>query len=236
MRAVDANYDANYFDETLKMPSIQVNCCPYVLHDGARQPLNLQKFSVLHAEGRHLVQGWFDRAYEMKDHEKGSFEGFIFAWFSVNGWAACVTNKDRDSDYIRTLERASELRNKFSELLIGDTEFLRLATLFHANWPIFKAQDIRRAGQNLSKINDRQEIIQHYFKSEINSYAPECWQYHERLGEATPLDWPHTLNAIYRVRNNLFHGEKSAHSEMDRSIVYLAFQTLIRFFRGARIL
>jgi len=35
--------------------------------------------------------------------------------------------------------------------------------------------------------------------------------------------------ALYQVRCNLFHGEKSAHSEMDSQIVYSALQVLVRF-------
>ena len=48
-----------------------------------------------------------------------------------------------------------------------------------------------------------------------------------------PLDWPHTLAALYRVRCNLFHGEKGRHSEMDQRIVASGFRTLIQFFGSA---
>ncbi len=44
-----------------------------------------------------------------------------------------------------------------------------------------------------------------------------------------PLDWPHTLLSIYHVRCNLFHGEKAAHSEMDRCLVSSAFRILLHF-------
>ena len=36
------------------------------------------------------------------------------------------------------------------------------------------------------------------------------------------MDWPHTLNAIYCVRNNLFHGNKGSESESDYAIVSAA--------------
>jgi hypothetical protein len=218
------------------MPTKFNDSCPYILQSGHHARLDLMRFSVLHAEGQRLVKGWFDRAYELIDDDNESFEGFIFAWFAVNGWAACVTTKDRDSDYIAMLGRSLDLREKFVKLLANNSGFSLVASQFHAFWPIFKAQDIRRAGHHGLSINDRKEIIEYYFQNGITSYAPECWQFHQSLGEEIPLDWPHTLQAIYRVRNNLFHGEKSAHSEMDQLIVKLAFQTLIRFFRGAEIL
>ena len=44
-----------------------------------------------------------------------------------------------------------------------------------------------------------------------------------------PLDWPHTLEALYRVRCNLFHGEKGLDSEMDALIVSSAFRVLVHF-------
>ena len=41
------------------------------------------------------------------------------------------------------------------------------------------------------------------------------------------LDWPHTLSAIYRIRCNLFHGEKTLHSDNDVILVSLAFRVLV---------
>jgi hypothetical protein len=55
-------------------------------------------------------------------------------------------------------------------------------------------------------------------------------------GEDVSLDWPQTLAAIYPVRCNLFHGEKSAHLEMDREIVCTALVVLMMFFRHSQIL
>lgn len=48
--------------------------------------------------------------------------------------------------------------------------------------------------------------------------------------------WPHFIQAVYRARCNLFHGEKSAHSEMDRIIVSTALLSLTGFFRATHIL
>ena len=39
--------------------------------------------------------------------------------------------------------------------------------------------------------------------------------------------------AYLKVRCNLFHGQKSAHSEMDRLIVSAAFLTLVHFVKEA---
>ena len=101
-------------------------------------------------------------------------------------------------------------------------------------WPIFKAQQIRRARAHVNSVHmTRQAIVQHYLDSGIDQYAPRCWLEHRNNSEHCPADWPHTLAALYRVRNNLFHGEKSSHSEMDQQIVFVAFNVLARFLGGS---
>ena len=83
---------------------------------------------------------------------------------------------------------------------------------------------------------DRSQIIKRYLEDpRIENlrhapYEPQCWKRHRDAGEEVPLDWAHTLAVLYRVRCNLFHGEKARHSEMDQRIVYLAFRVLVGFF------
>ena len=69
----------------------------------ARQPSNYRSLEVwnieyLHDRSRQLIGSWFDRAWQYREADgENSFEPFIFAWFSVNAWAACVTGEDSDS-------------------------------------------------------------------------------------------------------------------------------------------
>ncbi|MGE0358430.1 MAG: hypothetical protein AB7P08_16110 [Burkholderiales bacterium] len=196
----------------------------------------MNRYFALHQEGRRLVQGWFERSFRAQHDETECFEAFIFAWFAVNAWAACVTGQDGDAAYIRALGQSRELREQFQSLLAFDSGFSKVAGTFYSLWPIFRAQDIRRRAVHAPAHLNRVEIIEHYFGAGLHSYAPECWRDHKEAGEPVPLDWLHTLAAIYRVRCNLFHGEKAAHSEMDRIIVRSAYMVLIGFFRGARLL
>ena len=62
---------------------------------------------------------------------------------------------------------------------------------------------------------------------ELMGDSKEFREYHRERGEEVSLNWAHSLKAIYRVRCNLFHGEKAAHSEMDQKIVSSAFQILL---------
>ena len=56
------------------------------------------------AKASQLISGWFKRAFAEVDPEgEEVFEPFIFAWFSFNGWAACVTDTDRDAALITAL-------------------------------------------------------------------------------------------------------------------------------------
>lgn len=210
--------------------------CMYREQAGPVNRIHLNRFKSLHPDGQHLVRGWFEKAHAAMTTDDECFEAFIFAWFAVNGWAACVTGKDRDADYIRALQRSPELAEMFQALLADHPHFRATASDFRRFWPIFKAQDIRRAGHRPPATADRPTVVQHYFDCDLRVFEPQCWKSHHDAGEDVPLDWPHTLAAIYRVRCNLFHGEKSAHSEMDKNIIRAALQVLVGFFRLARIL
>jgi hypothetical protein len=63
-------------------------------------------------------------------------------------------------------------------------------------------------------------------------YEPQCYFEHDEV----PLDWGHTLAALYRVRCNLFHGEKAWSSENDRLVVARAHETLLAFLEASSLL
>lgn len=195
------------------------------------QTVNLSRFRDLHPDGRRLINSWFNRSLQMLDcSPQDSFEPFIFLWIAFNGWASCVTGKDRDSEWIQALSKDETLRADFLRALRLDNSLDELSRKFSEMWPIFKAQQIRRARAQTDNPNmTRQAIIQHYLENGIDQYAPRCWIEDRDNLEQPLVDWPHTLAALYRVRNNLFHGEKSTHSEMDQQIVHVSFRVLARF-------
>jgi hypothetical protein len=200
--------------------------------------LNLNRFTLLHPDGRRLITGWFRRAWEKRQCEaEDSFEPFIFAWIALNGWAACITGLDRDQDW-RDALTLSEIICEDFERLVADSEspLAVYAYEFHQLWPIFKAQEIRTRGLISGDDGNRGEVIKYYLDSGIRQFQPQCWDRHKKEGSEVPLDWPHTLAALYRVRCNLFHGEKAAHSEMDQLIVSSAFRVLVHFVHSAHYL
>lgn len=215
--------------------SRQVDECPYV-RASERQPLQLKKHTHLHPDGSTLITSWFQKAWQQRDNADRTFETFIFAWMSVNAWASCVTGEDQDREYMRRIKEDRGLRELFLRVIQEDAAVRRDAEEFVSLLPIFKAQRLRRGNIRAESGLSRASLVQHYIEAGATDFEPKCAEFHRARGEPIPCDWPHIIAAIYRVRCNLFHGEKAAHSEMDQLIVRSAFLTLTGFFRAANIL
>ena len=209
--------------------------CPYA--NPSPKALDTDSFHRLHRDGKQLISAWFARAYRAIDCEaEQSFEPFIFTWIAFNAWGSCVTGQDRDKELVRRVANCPCLRGKFMNLVNDDESFRSILRSFADSWPIFKAQDIRKEGYFGAISRDRDEVIQHYRGIPDVSFEPSCAFFHKENSGTIPVDWPHCLHTIYRVRCNLFHGEKSPHSEMDARIVKGAFDVLVRFLANAEII
>jgi hypothetical protein len=212
-----------------------VTCPELVRHRRAITSFDLYRFHRLHLDGQRLISGWFKRAWDMRDCEaEEGFEPFIFLWLAFNGWAACVSGRDMDREWRDALALNPTIQGDFARLVADSESSVAVYALeFHRTWPIFKAQAIRRQGVYVGHEWSRQEVIEHYLSNGINRFEPQCGMRHRAEETEIPLDWPHTLAALYRVRCNLFHGEKAAHSEMDQLIVANAFRVLVHFLHGS---
>jgi len=105
---------------------------------------------------------------------------------------------------------------KWEDMLAGSGEIRRIAEMFQSYWPVFKAQELRRLGVIAHWQGDRSRTTDHYLRAGARQLSPDCWLRHHEAREDIPLDFPHTAVALYRVRCNLFHGDKAPHSEVDR--------------------
>ncbi len=133
-------------------------------------------------------------------------------------------------DIIRTLKQDQALGRKFHNLSISDPHFASCATQFSLLWPIFEVKSSPHV--SFKDSDDRKKIVESYFDEGAEVYAPPCWKRHEQ--EVTLekiIDWPHTIDALYKVRCNLFHGEKVVSSENDKQIVSGALRILVYFFK-----
>jgi hypothetical protein len=182
-----------------------------------------------------MVSGWFDRAWQAREcRVEDSFEPFIFDWFALNGWAACVSGVDQDRAYLDALMCDRRMCEDFLRLVPDSgSPFGSRAADFAQRWPIFEVRELRRRCIISYSEGDRDTMVNNYLSLGACKFQPQCWKRHRDAGEPVPLDWPHTLAALYRVRCNLFHGEKSSHSEIDQYLVSCAFRTLLHFFRAA---
>jgi hypothetical protein len=209
--------------------------CPELSNATKPPRIHISRYTDLHPAGQRLIAGWFERAWQVRDCQtEDCFEAFIFAWFAVNGWGACVADVDQDRVYINAFMHDQAIRLKFVQLLADPgSAFATSTRRFAQLWPIFEVKSLRQRGIVQFDTGERQAALSKYLAAGATRFEPQCWKRHVDAGEQVPLDWPHTLKSLYRVRCNLFHGEKAAHSEMDQRVVSAAFRTLVYFFRIA---
>jgi hypothetical protein len=205
--------------------------CPEIINPNhPPKRVDLNRYSLLHPEGKRLISGWFQRAWRERNCQPDeTFEPFIFAWFAFNGWAACITDIDRDREIIDALAADSTINNEFVRAIHHNQDVSASLGNFVELLPIFDVKSLRRQGILRNTTETRLERVNYYIANGANQFEPRCWQRHHDAGEAMPVDWGHILNAIYKVRCNLFHGLKAAHSEMDQTIVHSAYLALVTF-------
>jgi len=190
---------------------------------------------ALHPDGRRLINNWAKRGIRAtaKGSQASHFEGFIYLWFALNGWGACVAESDTDREWVEAVAGDLELSKKFRELQERDPRFHEATSAFAQLWPIFKSSEIRRRQIHVPLKHSRRERLRTYFDNNLTGFEPSCWKKHD--GQ-TPVDWAHSLKALYRVRCNLFHGEKTLDSENDRVIVQASCDVLAVFVEKAKLL
>ncbi len=212
-----------------------MNCPELTNSQVANRQVNFDNYALLHYEGKQLIRSWFDRAWEShRTFGNNDFEAFIFVWFSFNGWASCVTNTDRDAEFIKALSGNSRMNDDFKSLVDNNPSLAENAREFTSLLPIFDIKTLKhRRILTYDNYDDRAERVEYYLNRGITQFEPACWKRHKDSGEDVPLDWKHILKAIYKVRCNLFHGQKAVHSEMDRQIVSATFLTLFHFITEA---
>lgn len=211
---------------------------------GTRRSLRLavNQFSIdreLYAyltDGKSIIRRWSDQASLLLERGSGQpFEPFIYAYIALNGWAACCSGTDTDRFQVETMAADPVLETEFQALCQADLSYLRSAETFRDLWPIFKAAELRRRQGELRPNQrpfprTRRDLVDYYLAQDPPiERSPSCYPKH--VTEGYPLDWAHTVDALYRVRCNLFHGEKGLHNENDKAIVTAAADVLVPFLK-----
>jgi hypothetical protein len=183
----------------------------------------------LHPDGQRLIRGWLVRAKGGSKHRQAVFESFIFAWIAFNAWASSISRLDPDWSWLSAVALNEEIADWFASNVANASSPLALdAPQFSKFWPIFEVQKLPPGAlQVQAERRKRGQVTEQYLRHGAEAFQPQCWLSHRQAGEEVPVDWPHTLAALYRVRCNLFHGEKARHSEMDRGILGASLKVLL---------
>jgi hypothetical protein len=212
------------------MPSANQGCEPCPLEKAKTKLANhgewkvdVGRFSGLHPDGRNLVRGWIEKAAQSKPGNE--FEAFIYAWIGFNGWASCCCAQDSDTTQLYMMMLDKRLTQNYAHIT-QEEAVRKAAKRFAWYWPIFRVSDLDESiRRNRPNDGSRADVVAYYHKSNASAIrAPECHLNHHGGIEA---DWPHTLQVLYRVRCNLFHGQKSGAGKEDRDIVVAAAGVLI---------
>jgi hypothetical protein len=203
--------------------------CQYAQSNGRPARLDVNRFQYL--RNGDVIRHWFQRGWQMRNAGiQNCFEPFIFTWIALNAWGECVTGQERDEAWVKSLAQDQSLNDSFSAYLNAPDAngYKAAAEQFRGYWPIPRVQVWRRDRSRrpaTNTVHDRARFFaEHHIPSE-----PACALRHFDHGEQIPLDWEHFLPATYRVRCNLFHGEKSPYDPVDAEIVRASFQTLCGF-------
>jgi hypothetical protein len=152
---------------------------------------------------------------------------FIFAWIAFNAWGECVSGQERDEDWVRSLSHDSALNRDFDQYLQAEPHRAAVEC-FRTYWPIPRVQAWRRH-PDARPTGDGNLARAQFFRAKRIPCAPACALGHLVADEEIPLDWEHFIHAVYRVRCNLFHGEKSPYDTDDARIVHASFGSLVGF-------
>jgi hypothetical protein len=158
-----------------------------------------------------------------------TFEAFIYAWISFNGWASCCCDNDRDRVLIEVLRIDERVSAEFNSLVLSNLTVAAAVEQFRVLWPIFRATDVRAgldAAMREYRDSGRAGLVAYYsHRFPRAGRSPDCHLRHDP--GPIEADWAHTLEALYRVRCNLFHGTKSVDGHVDREVVDAASAVLV---------
>jgi hypothetical protein len=168
-----------------------------------------------------LVREWNERSKRNEPNESPfqTFTGFIEVWVGFNAWAACVTQEDSDAEMIKRLASNRILNDVFASLIRNNPEFLVAVRNFSHFWPIFSFTSARKLRlENVFRDFSRDEARQKLLEANVKR-GPEG-SYNRELPS-----WRDTIQAVYRVRCNLIHGNKGS-APLDFQIVGSAYKVL----------
>jgi len=182
--------------------------------------MNFDNFTLLEPDIRNIVHAWLRQA----DQHPSPMQRFINLWMSFNGWATCVTEKDSDKAMVQALIKEPRMRNAFDTLYQRNERFRELVDEFAEWWPIYDARAFRKKARQNAVLNIfNREDVRRYGEQWGIAKSPENWMRGNRVS------WADVLWAIYKVRCNLFHGQKGFNNQSDILLVGMCHSVLSGF-------
>jgi hypothetical protein len=199
----------------------------------AGQTANLARFDQAHLDARHIVQEWRDRAYQEEQAGPAQLPiALVFGWLAFNGWAMCVTRANNDADCIRHLAADVVLARRFGDMRQHSADFSDAADAFARQWPVLSSKDYRRLIGDPFATPPTPALVDQFTRTKSSKFEPRCHVDHVNARTTPDADWAHTIWAIYQVRCNLLHGEKTTHLPRDRDLIASSGWILLRFIDG----
>jgi len=201
---------------------------------------------ALQAATRHEVRATLARARPTRKRKDFYPGKFFELWRAFNTWFQAITQPPtppRRFDEAYRITAAGQDRTlsaAFTNLLQSSPRFQARAGEFYDLWPVFDHRWLRdqrllfwgqatdAQGRRLSRMDYVKMCFQH--QPRPNSYRPSCFatqppQAGPQHFVQVPMDWGHTLQAIYQVRCNYFHdikGEIEGAVNEDYNFLYLS--------------
>lgn len=200
--------------------------------------MDFERFDLSSPEIKDIIRHWYRQAIADRFLDKtASFASFIHLWLAFNGWIACCDDEPSDSKLVEKAARSARLAGRFRHL--GSTPaFHAELRAFAQWWPVFSASDARRKSRTdngideevwrLSQIETRRVAAE--FLTPRVKHRPRRVPYRTWLvDDLTPMQ---TLQAIYQVRCNLFHGGKAPAIGADAELVGRSYRILLKWLEG----
>jgi len=192
-----------------------------------------------YSEFWHFAGNWIKRSRRSGNE----MSKFIHLWVSFNAWASMVvpdiTKNHLDMYVVSSIAAAKRFNNRFETLIEEDDLFRNQVNKFVPLLPVFQVLWLNNNNiDSWNNYEDRRQFVDSvrernpYSKDGYKMFSPPCAYEHFDMGEEIPQDWPHVMNAIYRVRCNLFHGGKMFNSPADRQFVNLTYDILWSVWKG----
>lgn len=166
-------------------------------------------FQTLDPSAREVSIDLINRA----EREPVSMTSFILRWMGYNGWLAAVTGCERDYQMINALAAEARMIAAYDKLVSEDLAFKVEIDAFAALWPVLNVANVRAVlGYDAFRRYDRVALLAECDKKGIKR-QPADWV------PGNSPSWEQLLRALYQVRCNLFHGEKSERAARDQDLV-----------------